>query len=230
MWSYPLTRTLEFDTRIGQGDDGTEQRWPLHTGRESWALTYPRLTLAERDILLAFFEACKGSFDQAFDFVFAGTTYTGCYFDADKLQVVERNPLQWSASVTIRQVTRAADAGSLPADFPALASGARLQRPYTLEWNFDTVAVRTEGGRFSRYRQGAPFRIWSAGGAVLTDDDAVAIWDMFRLARGRWATFHFADPDSLTEYTSCRFAEDKIERRYLEPRVNAVDVTIQQFI
>lgn len=229
-WSYPLTRTLEFETRIGQGEDGTEQRWPLHTGRESWMLSYPRLTLEERDILLAFFETSKGSYDHTFDFVFAGTTYAGCHFDADRLPVVERNPLQWSASVTIRQVTRASDVGTLPADFPALTSGAMMQRPYSHERTFDTVAVRTEGGRYVWYRRGTSLRVWSAGGPALIDDDAAAIWSMFALARGRWGTFHFTDPDSLTEYTSCRFAEDKIERRYLEPRVNAVDVTIQQFV
>ena len=228
-WSYPVIRTLQFATRIGRGEDGTEQRWPLHTGRASWTLSYPRLTPAERDILLAFFESSKGSFDQTFDLSLNGTTFTGCHFDADKFAVAERNPLQYSATVTIRQVTRAADTGSLPADFPALASGARMQRPYIHERNFDTIAVRTEGGRFTRYRRSTSLRVWSAGGPVLTDADALAIWDMFRLARGRWATFHFTDPESLTEYTSCRFAEDEIEWRYLDPRVNEVEVQVAQF-
>lgn len=228
-WSYPLTRTLEFETRIGRGEDSTEQRWPLHTGRESWTLAYPRLTLAERDILLAAFEAAKGSYDATLDFVFGGTTFTGCHFDPDKFSVVERNPLSWSASVTIRQVIRAADTGALPADFPALSSGALMQWPYMHDRAFDTVAVRTEGWRFAWYRRGTSLRVWSAGGAVLTDADALAIWDMFRRARGRWATFHFTDPDSLTEYTSCRFAEDKLEWRYIEPRVNAVEAQIAQF-
>jgi len=229
-WSYPLVRMLEFETRIGTGENGAEQRWPLHTGRESWTLTYPHLTLTERDILLAFFEASKGAYDQTFDFVFGGVTYSGCHFDADKFSVVERDPLRWSASVTIRQVLRTADTGSLPADFPVLASGARMQRPYLHERTFDTVAVRTEGGRFVWYRRASGLRIWSAGGPSLSDADALAIWDMFRLARGRWASFHFTDPDSLTEYMSCRFAEDKIEWKYLEPGVNEVEVQIAQFV
>ena len=229
-WSYPVIRTLQFATRIGRGEDGTEQRWSLHTGKESWALTYPRLTLVERDDLLTFFEASKGAFDHTFDFTFNGTTYAGCHFDADKLQVIERDSLSPAAVVTIRQANRAADVESLPADFPVLTSGARMQRPYTYERGFDTKAVSTEGGRFAWYRRAASLRVWSAGGPSLSDADAAAIWSMFSLARGRWASFHFTDPDSSVEYTSCRFAEDQIERRYVEPAVNVVEVQIEQFV
>lgn len=228
VWSYPVTRTLEFQTGIAVGQNGAEQRWMLHAGQESWTLTYPRLKLSERDSLLAFFDTCKGSFDQTWDFVFAGTTYTGCYFDADKFSAVESAPGMWAATVTIRQVLRAPDAGTLASDFPALSSGARAQFPFTHDHGFDTVSVKTEGGRFAWYQRATSLGMWSVGGPALLDSEAQVIWDFFKLARGRYASFAFTDPDSGTRVTNCRFAADRIEWRYNDARQNSIQAQVQQ--
>lgn len=226
-FGYPVVRTLEFRTQILEGENGTEQRWALATGEERWALTYPRLTLTQRDTLITAFDAAKGSFDQTLEFTFNGTTYTGCHFDSDKFSAVENRIGQWAVNVTLRQVSRAADTGELPADFPALSTGSKVQIPFTHEHDFLNETVRTEGGRFAWNRKATAVRRWSAGGTVLTDAEAQAIFDVFRLAGGRLKTFGFTDPDSAVRYASCRFASDSIEWRYVQKGVSAVQVQIQ---
>ena len=131
------------------------------TGVESWSLPYPRLSLAQRDSLYTLFEASKGSYDQTISLTFVGVTYTGLYFDADSLEFTETDPNLFAGTVKLCTVVRAADTGTMPADFPVLGTGARMQRPYTHGRNFDTASVRTEGGRFAYPRRAASLRTWS---------------------------------------------------------------------
>jgi hypothetical protein len=229
MWGYPLVRTLEFKTEIATGENGTEQRWALTTGEERWTLTYPRLTLAQRDTLISAFDAAKGSFDQTLTFDFDGATFADVHFDSDRFSAVESRLGQWTVSVTLRQVVRGADSGTLAADFPVLLTGARVQLPYTAERSFDNVTARTEGGRFAWYKRATPLRTWTAGGSVIDGNEAQAIFDQFRLAAGRLKTFQFTDPDSLVAYPNCRFASDMIEWRYISKNINEIRVQIQQF-
>jgi hypothetical protein len=226
-WAYPLVRSLEFRTQIAIGQNGTEQRWALTPGEERWTISYPRLRLADRDVLLAFFDAAKGAYAGDIVFTFAGTPYV-VHFEEDRLRAVEAKQGRWNVTVSLRTVTRAADVGALPADFPVLSTGARVQLPYTHEHGFETISVRTEGARYSYAHRTAAARTWSAGGTVLTDAEAAAIWDMFRLARGRWASFAFTDPDSAVRYATCRFASDTLEWRYNAKNNNSVEVQIQQ--
>lgn len=228
--SYPVGRALEFSTVIASGVNATEQRAARTTGEERWVLQYDQITLADRDTLLAAFETAKGNVDQSLDFTFNGTTYSGCFIEAASVQAAERKLGQWSLSLTLRQVRRAADSGALPSDFPALASGNPLQIPYTYQRAFDNVIVRSEGGRFVYYNQATSLRLWFAGGPALTDADAQTIWDMFRRAGGRFKPFAFTDPDSGTRYATCRFADDAIEWHYLGPNVNQVVAKIQQLV
>jgi hypothetical protein len=228
-FGYPLARVLEFKTEIATGEDGTEQRWALSTGEERWTLNYPRLTLAQRDTLISAFDAAKGSFDQTLTFDFDGATFTDVHFDSDRFSAVESSLGRWTVSVTLRQVVRGADTGELPADFPVLLTGARVQLPYTAERSFDNVIARTEGGRFGWYKRATPLRTWSAGGSVIDGNEAQAIFDQFRLAAGRLKSFGFTDPDSGTRYPNCRFASDTLEWRYLSKSVNEIRCQIQQF-
>lgn len=200
-----------------------------HAGRESFTLTYPRLTLTERNTLLTSFDAAKGSFDSTLTLSFLGNTYSNLYLD-DRISFVERTPNQFSANVKLSQALRSVDAGTLGSDFPTLTGGARMQYPYTHEHSFDTESVQTEGARWTWYNRAAALRTWSAGGPSLSDADALAIWNYFLLARGRFRSFQFTDPDSSTAYSSCRFATDSIEWRYVSPRVNALQVQIQQLV
>lgn len=206
-----ITRTLEFSTKIVTGENGVEQRWPQTRGVESWTLGYTNKTLTERDAILSFFDSSKGSFAQDTSFTFDGTTYTGCYIDADSLICTENTPMRWSFSVTIRQVQRAADTGTFLDTFNVAA----VQLPYTHEHRFLNVIGRTEGGRYGWNKRATPCRYWAIGGDVLTDTEADVIWDQFRLAAGRWKTFRFADPDSHTTYNTCRFVDDTLSRVYV---------------
>lgn len=227
-WSYPVVRSAEFQTLIATGKDGTEQRSMQQKGRQSFTFTYPRLTLSERDTLLMAFDAAKGSFDSTLTLSFLGDTYSNLHFDLDKFTSVERVQKQYTVTVKLSQAVGSVAAGALGADFPTLASGARVQLPYTHEHGFDVEAVQTEGARYTYYNRASAMRLWSAGGPSLDDSEAQAIWDFFLLARGRYGKFRFTDPDSGTAYSNCRFASDVIEWRYLSPRVNALDVQIQQ--
>jgi hypothetical protein len=223
---FPVTRTIEFQTGIASGRDGTEQRWMRTTGIESWSLNYSRLSLAERDALISAYEAAKGSFDSTLSFTFAGTTYTGCYLDSDSLSFSQANPKQWSTTVKLKQAYRSPDAGSLGSDFPTLTGGATAQFPFTHSRTFDTDAVVTEGGRYSSYNRATPQKSWAIGGPSLTDADALAIWNYFLLARGKYAQFAYTDVDSATRYTNCRFAVDSLEWRYIAPRVNSIQASV----
>lgn len=230
LWSYPLVRSLEFATQIAAGLDGTEQRTMLTTGRESWTLNYPRLNLASRDLIIAPFETAKGSYAADITFVLGAETFTNCYFDAQALRCVENSARKWNLTVVLRQSVRTADAGSLPTDFPTLTSGAKIQYPATHERQFDNVVGMTEGGRFSAYNRATSLRLWSAGGPVLIAADALAIFNIFRLARGRFREFAFTCPDTLTRYEHCRFASDTLTWNYSDYGQNAVQVEIQQVV
>jgi hypothetical protein len=230
IWRAPLIRSMEFQTGIATGRNGTEQRWAIHPGKETWTLNYPSLSLTERDTLLTLFTGQKGAYDQTLTFTLNGTTYTGCYFDSDELSFVESFPGQYAGKVKLAQAARVADSGTLPTDFPALDTGAPLQRPYTHARSFDTDTVKTEGNRYAQYKRSGSLRSWSAGGTVITDDEAQDIWDMFCLARGRWGEFAFTDPDSGTRYEHCRFASDQAEWQMQGAGVSSLTVTIQQVV
>jgi len=227
-FSFPVTRGLEFATQILAGRNGTEQRWMTHAGRESWDLSYPMLSIADRGTLLAFADSCLGAAAQSIDFTFLGTTFHLCYLVADTLSAVESDPTYFAATVKLAQVVRAPDSGSVPSSFPALANGCPMQRPYTHGHVWDTVAVQTEGGRYVRSNRTSVLRSWTAGGAAITMAEAQSIWDMFRLCRGRFHTFGFTDPDSGVEYSTCRFADDKLEWRMQEGGHSSVQVNIVQ--
>ena len=229
-WGSPVVRTLKFQTGIGQGVNGTEQRWMLTTGVESWSLPYPHLSAAQRDTLLSLFESSKGAYDQTISLTFGGTVYAGLYFDGDALEFTETDPNVFAGTVKLSTVVRTADVGTLPADFPVLGTGARMQRPYTHGRNFDTASVRTEGGRYAYPRRSASLRTWTAGGSALTDSDAAAIWSMFKLACGQWRAFGFTDPDSSIRYANCRFGSDSLDWRILGPNQNSIQPTIQQLV
>jgi hypothetical protein len=188
------------------------------------------VSLAQRDTLLALFETCKGSYNQTLSLSFLGTNYTGLYFDSDAMEFSEPAIGVITGSVKLATVVRLADTGTFPSDFPMLSSGARVQRPYTHSRNFDTVSVRTEGGRFAYARQAAGLRTWSAGGPSISTTEATAIWDMFRRAAGQWRSFQFTDPDSLTAYPHCRFGSDSLDWRMNGPNDNAITVTIQELV
>lgn len=211
-----------------KGRNDTEQRNMIHAGRESWELSYPRLTLAERNALLAFHDARKGSFDQDIVFTLLGETFSNCYLAADALEFTENEPTIYSGTVKLSQVMRAPDVGVLPTDFPALANGCVAQRPFVHGHTWSTLAVQTEGGRYARSNRASVLRTWSAGGSSLDYDEAADIWEMFRLARGMWKTFAFTDPESSTRYTNCRFGSDALEWRNSGPGENDIRVQIVQ--
>jgi hypothetical protein len=228
MWKNPVTRTLAFDTGIITGKSGHEQRWMRSPGGvESFLLPYTGLTLAGRDTLLSTAESAKGSYDQTVSLVFDGNTYSGMHLDLDTFPFTESSPLVWGGTVKLSTVARAADSGSMPSDFPALSTGAITQLPSTPTRTFDTSSVRTEGARYSYAKRASGLRVWTAGGTAITKTEAQAIWDMFRLAGGRWRSFNFPDPDSGVVYTA-RFAADSCQWVYSGLNAHSLVVSIQQ--
>ena len=228
-WRTPLKRTLAFQTGLVRGQDTTEQRWSITPGEESWELTYQDLISSDRDQLLTFMESAKGPFDSTLQFVFSGTTYNDCFFDLSHVQFTEQKQGSLSdAKIVLRQVRRAADAGS-PGSFPVLSSGAVTQLPYTLGRSWDVVAVRTEQARSAFYNRATGLRSWTVGGPLLSDADALALWNHFRKSHGKLTTFSFTDPDSGTVYSSCRYGSDAVDWIYNGPRQNQMVTTVEQF-
>jgi hypothetical protein len=232
-WSCPATTTLEFQTGVYTGTNGTEQRTMITAGRQSWGLTYPHASLAERDTLFTIFETAQGSFSQTLSLVWATVNYAGLFFDQDILQFTESadKPNRFSGSVVLKQVVRTPDTGSFPSDFPTLTSGARTQLPYTRGSGFRTVSVLTEGGRVAYATRASTLRTWTVGGTVLSNAEAQAIWDMFRLAGGKYRSFGMTDPDPVgsgTRYANCRFGSDTLTWTIISPGVNSITTSIQQ--
>lgn len=231
-WGYPVVRSLKFDTRIALGTNGTEQRSMFSTGVESWSLPYSLISLTQRDTLLSLFESSQGAYSQAISLTFKGTTYTGLYFDGDVLEFTETDAARnrFGGTVKLSTVVRVADTGTMPTDFPLLATGARMQKPYTHGKTFDTASVRTEGGRYAYARRAASLRTWTAGGSAIGDTEAQAIWDMFRRACGSWRQFAFTEPDARVRVTKCRFAADSLDWRMVGPGQNSIAATIQEIV
>jgi len=227
-WKTPVTRSLKFDTGIMQGTNGVEQRWMRDLGVETWSLPYPLITLAQRNTLFAAFEAAKGAYDQTISLAFDGTTYTGLYFDGDTLPFTESRPTMYSGTVKLTTTVRPVDSGTLPTDFPNLSTGAVTQLPYTKSSGFDTVSVRTDGGRFAYPKRNTALHSWTAGGTVLTKAEAQAVWDCFRLAGGMLKSIAFTDPDSITRYSNCRFLSDSITWTIIAPGQHSITCAIQE--
>ena len=121
-WICPVVRSLKFTTGIAQGVNGTEQRWMLTTGVESWSLPYDKLSVTQRDNLLAVFATSKGAYVQTLSLVFNGTTYSGLSFDTDALEFTETSNTLFAGTVKLTTAARAADSGGLPADVPTAAA------------------------------------------------------------------------------------------------------------
>jgi hypothetical protein len=228
-FAYPLTRSLEFKTRIVTGTNGTEQRWSETAGLEYFDLMYPHLTLTERDILLSTFNAAKGAYTQDITWSLGAESFTGLYLDGDKITATERTANIWEVKTRLCQTARAPDTGTLASDLPALDSGARVQLPYTHERDFLTTAVQTEGGRFPWYNRASQRRFWTVGGPNLSDADAAALWEHFSRARGRWGAWTLTDPDSGSTYTA-RFDQDRADWRYVGVVQNALELRAVQIL
>lgn len=227
-WRFPVSRTITFDTEIITSDSGVEQRTSRSNGEETWSLPYSGLTLAQRDTLLTAFDTAKGQYASDITLTFGGVAFTGLAFDADELSASEDEE-GWSLTVKLRKSVRVADQGVLGA-FPTLEGGHVAQLPFTHTRSYGSVVVKTEGGRYSYSRHAYPNISWLVGGTCLTAADATAIWNHFLLARGRWATFTFRDPDDLTEYGSCRYAADELTLTYRGPGEHSITPVIQSLL
>lgn len=105
---HPFARIRRFRTVANEMEIGrrfTYSFWA--SAKMAWELSYPAITLAEKNTLVAFFVARKGRYE-FFDFVDPGdppdiaeATYVNCRFDQDELPVQHVGPDQVSMTVRI---------------------------------------------------------------------------------------------------------------------------------
>jgi hypothetical protein len=110
--------------------------------------------------------------------------------------------------------------------YPLMASGARFQKPFTVESSFLHVTNEMPSGpRFSYSKRTDPLHKWTLTYSALTDADLATIEAFFESMNGRYGVFTFTD-ERLTAYTNCRFDQDALEVHYVGPNQSTLQVTI----
>lgn len=103
---YPVTQAKRFPVAILKWDNLTETRYRQSAGISSFVLELAQVTKAEKDLIVDFFETCKGSFDATWSITLGADTYDHMAFAEDKLTATESTNGLWSMSVAIRQTRK----------------------------------------------------------------------------------------------------------------------------
>lgn len=225
---YPFTRRVRFKTMVCVHANGSEQRAatrgvPLFEG----VLNYARLTKAERDSINSFFQNMGGQlllWQMTVPQNGVQVTYQNLKFAQDVIEWREGPPGLYAATVNWRQVNNAGYTIPVPAaSFPALASGAFCQLPYSPEWRQLTSVNDQPSGWAYAYKwyeanlTGFPsgsVRRWGLSNPSLSDADVVTIENYFVGNLGMWGQFTVTDPEDSTTHTA-RFANDALEIQYV---------------
>ena len=102
---YPVTRTLEYSTRVLRFVDGTEQRFRQYgSGLHKWLV---RLDLLDEEELLRleqFFTSEQGRFGSfAFTDPWSGAEYANCSLESDTLDLNFQDAAMGSTALVIRE-------------------------------------------------------------------------------------------------------------------------------
>ncbi len=109
--------------------------------------------------------------------------------------------------------------------FPAVAH----QLPYAARLKAVTCKVEGAAGQeYVYYHDASLVRSWELRWAILTESEVNTLRTFFDGMGGAWDSFTFTDPDSLTDYTNCRFDGD-FDLTYNHDETFSLVLRIQEF-
>lgn len=219
---YPLRLKYSCLTRVHLATNSQEQRYVVRAPRVEMTINLRSLSASDQGLVDTFFDSQKGAYDSTWDIAIDGNNYAAMRFQSDEIKWDETLPNRWSTSLVCFGTPPTFS--SPPVTYPALASGAVTQRPWSKRRSYqtnysdvDTAGVRhalaMRSGGFTNFPTGAA-RIWDLRYAAIRTTDAEAIAAFFVTTAGRYGSFSFTDPDTSVTYTGCRFDSDELELSY----------------
>ncbi len=227
---YPCTQTLSFLTEVCEFRDGSSQRWARRPGGciVTWDFPYERISKTKKDAIKTAVLAAKGQQSTSISLSVAGITFPTMSLASDTFQVTEKVTTLYG--MTLRFVGTAAQAltaGSGGA-FPALASGAASQLPFSQGHRWATEEKTVDSGSKYTYAfWSAQLQQWQLGFTSISDADLAAIMQHFVWAQGRYRAFTFTDPEDSTAYTKAHYASDDLVITYNGPNQTSLTVSLE---
>jgi hypothetical protein len=221
---YPVTRTVEFVTRVNIAANGSEQRWVVRGPLNNFQLPYSELLKADAAAQEFWFENARGKFDRTLSLTIDGITYLDLTSDSDTFSQVQRQQRSYDTQISVRQTRNPLWVPApAPSSYPKLTNGLSAQYPYTRTVRFATIVNDQEvGTRYSLSTYGGPFDnfptdglfSWKLDYPVLTEVDAATLENFFLACQGRYHRFSFTDPDTGIVHPNCRLDQDSLPLRY----------------
>lgn len=230
--THPVTRTIVCPARINLFENGKEQRHASTPAYYLISVTCEGMKAADAATLQAFFVDAKGQFETDIDITINGVTYDGCSFEQDELifGIDDRSPELQSAELRLRQTIKQPGSGS-GSSFPALAGGVITQMPFRRGVGFSTEVSQVQDGRkYTRYNIASARRSWELNYASMTESEATALENFFRVKHGPVVAFSFTDPQIGGTFANCRFVNQSLELRHVDYEKVQASVQIQEFI
>ena len=227
---YPVVRSLIFPVKRVRFLDDTEQSWRTAPAINRWTLAYTKLSYADVTTLKTFFATQKGSFDSTWSFSIDGATWTSMKFEDDRFSSQETGPNRHSVNLNISQTMKSGSyaSGSISV-FPTINGGVQVQYPFTTNDDFLTTKVTMDTGlQFAWYNRTATLNSWPLRFPVVTNSEAVALFDFYAKALGPQTYFSFTDPNTAVTHTRVRFGLQPIQRTYTGPTTSEVTLLLEE--
>jgi len=98
----PMQESVCYPLRVLKFASEKQQRFRTAPKLRKFILTHTGITKTDALAIQSFAAGIKGTFDE-FDLTVDGTTYSHLVLDSEQVQVVESAPLQYTATLQIRQ-------------------------------------------------------------------------------------------------------------------------------
>jgi len=227
---YPVVRGLTFPTKVVRFLDDTEQRWASGPPLNKFTLTTSHIKWTDVQNLQNFFITQKGAFDSTWTFSINSVTYSNMVFDSDIFTYTEVSPGKFSVSLQISQTQPSGSyATGVSAVYPKIRSGNIIaQFPVGTARTFLTTGVTSPAGlRYSYYWRSSPRVSFPLQYSSVSDADCAVLFDFYTSMFGNLRTFSFVDPVTGDSYAKCRFGMQSLERTFLEPDQNTINVLVE---
>lgn len=197
-----------------------------------WELSWTTLTRTNRTTLDDFLKAVRGQYvgDITFTDPWDSVAYV-CRLGADSLPLQEAAYSRWAAKMMLIEVPGTYTPKAAVTAFPTLSTGAVVELPYTMDRRYHTVIKATLDGREKRYDDFADangLRVWSVGGDVLSDAEALALLNCWEGNYGPYRPMTFTEPEIGTNIAAAHFVETEITHTLVEYNANALRMTVEE--